>query len=143
MKSNLIHGLLNSQFVATGYRETPSLGSSPVIIDAVHFEMGCDLNWEFSKVTAHGRQWGRVKISRPAISAPLANKGSGNAIRLAVRKLQKEGVNFNSISRKAGAHLIRIKLGRDYERGNGLSDVNLAKLIVEVCDRKGFSKSIY
>jgi len=141
MKNNLIDRLLNSQLVATGYRETPSVSSSPVFIEPAHFN-GCKLNWEISQVTAHGRQWGSVKISQPSVSAPSANRGSGNAIRLAILELQNERVNFNSIPRKKGVHLIRIKLGQKHELGNGLSDVNLAKLIVEVCGKKGLSKPI-
>lgn len=138
MKEHLLIQLFNSQLVATGFREFPSLSSNAVRIDADHFDDG-NPDWENSKFTANGRKWGLIKISPLSILVKRKSKGSREAIIQAIRELSLGGLNFNSITRKAGAQLIRVKLCREYEKGNGLSDVNLAKIIVEECGEKGIS----
>ena len=136
MKENLLDALFNSQLVATGFREFPSPSSNVVRIDADHFDDG-SLDWDKSKLSADGRKWGRIKISSPSICIEQTPKGSRAAIRQAIRELSFGGLNFNSITRKVGAQAIRDKLSLKEERGNGLSDVNLAKLIVEECGKRG------
>lgn len=138
MKENLLDALFNSQLVATGFREFPSPSSNVVRIDADHFDDGIP-DWDNSKLLANGRKWGRVKISLPSICIERTPKGSRAAILQAIRELSLGGLNFRSLTRKVGAQAIRDKLGRKEEIGNGLSDVNLAKLIVEECGKKGIS----
>ena len=138
MKEGLLIQLFNSQLVATGKREYPSLGSNIVRIDASNFYEGSP-DWENSKFSANGRKWGSIKISPPPIHLEQKSKGSRAAIIQAIRELSLGGLDFNSITRKVGAQLIRVKLCREYEKGNGLSDVNLAKLIVEEYGEKSIS----
>ena len=140
LKEELLTDVLNEQLVALGYRQSPSIGTAPVLIDAAHFEIG-EADWRSSRFEANGLIWNRVRVSHPARSAVARKPSSADFIRKVISDFHNADANFCKRPRKSQIHLILGKIGVEPVSGNGLSASNIEKLIVEICGKRAISKT--
>ncbi|MWV28078.1 hypothetical protein [Aurantiacibacter rhizosphaerae] len=144
IKEHLLDELFNDQLIATGYRELPSPGQSPVVINPARFETD-DPDWREGTLEAHGFRYGRIRITDPAVMINGLNSkpkgGSNSAIDNAIAQLLKTNPEFADLPRKTSCDLVRNYLGAAYKPGNGLSDQNISKAIVRLCKRKRINRN--
>jgi hypothetical protein len=132
--------LFNDQLQAYAYRASPSRSRSPVRIAADLFDLH-DPDWESESLSARGIEYAEIRIVDPSRIAAFhrkrtGRKGSAQAIRDAIAALQIDGFDLCGIDRKSACEAIRRKIGNEYNRGSGLSDINLAKYILDVCPKR-------
>lgn len=143
LRGSLLGALANDQLAAYGFRVSPSRSSGPVRIAAELFHEA-KANWKTGEVTARGCTYLEIRIidlgsvanwerSRPG------PKGSGDAVRTAIKSIQKRDIDLCGIPRKKAFGLIKAELGQEYAKGSGLSDVNLGKFLLEFCPARGIS----
>lgn len=141
LRWSLLVALANDQLAAFGFRVSPSRSSGPVRIAAESFREA-KANWKMGEVTARGCTYLEIRIidlgsvanwerSRPG------PKGSGDAVRAAIRAIQKRDIDLCGIPRKMALGLIKAELGEEYTKGSGLSEVNLGKFLLEFCPARG------
>ena len=137
IKEWLLTELFNSELIATGYREAPSISQSPVLIDPDKFD-DPELDWRRETLTAHGIRYGRIKITSPIITQNLYLKATGpiSVIEAAIEKLKSSDPQFSKGSRKVDCQKVRNYLQANHDAGNGLSDINISKAIVRICGSK-------
>lgn len=68
----------------------------------------------------------------PAVP-PVARTRAGDNIRAAIERLMRQEQDFPSLTRRSAAQRVREVIGASYEKGNGLSDPNLARHIRRKC----------
>jgi hypothetical protein len=139
LREALLVELFNDELHAYAYRVAPTRSRSPVRIAAELFNLH-DPDWQKESLSARGMEYGEIRIVDPARIArsqlPSAGrKGSADAIRKAIADLQREGVDLCG-PRKQACQLVRNKLGYENIKGSGLSDPNLAKYILEICNKR-------
>ncbi len=139
LRDTLLTDLFNDQLHAYAYRVAPTRSRLPVRIDAELFDLH-DPDWQRESLSARGIEYAEIRIVDPSRIAnrPLARsgrKGSADAIRKAIADLQSEGADICG-PRKQACQLIRDKLSVENVKGSGLSDPNLAKYILEICNRR-------
>lgn len=138
IKDYLLDQLFNDQLVATGNREAPSAGRVPVIIYPSKFEYD-DPDWDHHTLTVHGYRYGQIRISN---HNPISNdidarpKGAIDAIDRAIVELTNYESEFCDLPRKIACNKVRNCLGYENKTGNGLSDENISKRIVQKCGSK-------
>ena len=140
LQEELLTDVLNEQLVAIGYRESPSIGTAPVAIDAAHFDDG-DADWRSSRFEANGLIWNRVRVADPARLLVPRKPSSADLIREVISDLRDADAGFYKKPRKSQTHLIIEKIGIMPSSGNGLSVSNIEKLIVEICGKRAISKT--
>lgn len=144
IKEHLLDELFNDELIATGYRELPSPGQSPVVINPARFEND-DPDWFEGTLEAHGFRYGRIRITDPALMKSGLNSepkdGSISAIDNAIAQLLKTNPQFSDLPRKTSCELVRKFLGAAYRPGNGLSDQNISKAIVRLCKPKRIKRN--
>ena len=138
-RSELLDELFNNQLLATAYREAPTTSRSPVSISSDVFDAP-DIDWENSRISFHGKTFGRVRITRPsavrsdgATPSRIGRPGSKKAINTAIDALIKSNPDFCNLGRKSSADLIRKELNVASQNGRGLSETNLSKYIRTKC----------
>jgi hypothetical protein len=144
LRESLLESLFSGDLWAFGYRVAPSVGRSPVRIDADSFEND-DPDWKHESLIVRGFEYTQIRIVDPAhvengSSRRKGRIGSNDAIRGAISSLQKRGVNLCAIPRKVACNEIRSELGNPETAGSGLSDQNLAKYILEICPKRAIGK---
>jgi hypothetical protein len=141
LKERLLTELFNRQFVATGYRVSPTRSRTPVTIDPAYFEFD-DPDWHSDSFAAHDLRYSRVRITDlvDCPSAPPRHRGSLDAIERAIDELVAANSAFCGLDRKIACEQIREFLGAEKISGNGLSDQNLSKVIVRKCGPKRIPK---
>lgn len=142
LKNYLLDELFNNQLVATGYRQFPSTSPGPVTIDPEAFNEA-EPAWNADTIRVHGKVYGRVRITDVAaltdIPIPKSRKGrqgSATTIRAAIDRIMSCNADFCKIERKKACELIRQELNKEPQKGDGLSDQNLSKYIVDKCDTR-------
>ena len=140
LRDSLLDELFNDQLQAFGYRISPSRSHAPVRIAPELFD-DAKVDFERRLIRARGCDYIEITIVDPARIANFrpqrtGRKGSADAIRKAIKALQNERFDLCGIERKIACELIRNKIGPNYPKGSGLSDVNLAKYILEVCPQR-------
>jgi len=140
LRDSLVDKLFNDQFQAFGYRISPSRSHAPVRIAPELFD-GAKVDFERRLIRARGCDYIEITIVDPTRvfnfrPKRTGRKGSADAIRKAIKALQNERFDLCGIERKIACELIRNKIGPNYPKGSGLSDVNLAKYILEVCPQR-------
>ena len=140
LRESLLDELFNVHFAAYGYRIAPSRSREPVRIAPELFD-NAELNWKTGSLSARGCAYSEICIidlrelqdweqSRPG------PKGSGDAIRAAIASLQNRDIDLCGLPRKEAIELIRAEFDQRHQKGSGLSDVNLAKYLLEFCPKR-------
>jgi len=139
LRDALLTELFNDQLQAYAFRIAPSRSRSPVRIAADVFDVH-DPDWRSESLSARGIDYTEIRIVDPTrIANPPkphgGRKGSAVAIRKAIAALKSEGFDICG-PRKLACDAIRRKIGGTYAKGSGLSDPNLAKYILEICEKR-------
>ena len=146
LRDDLLDALYNNDLDAYGYRTAPSVGRSPVRILADVF-YDCWTDWDANSVAGLGARYEQVRIvdpkrltGHPALNPP--ERGSRIAIESAIRAVAANP-EFLAKDRLPQCDAVRSYLagtGFDIDGNrNGLSDQNIAKLIVKVIGRRRIS----
>ncbi|ROT93297.1 hypothetical protein EB810_14455 [Altererythrobacter sp. FM1] len=141
LRESLLDELFNDQLAAYGYRIAPSPSREPVRIVAELFDEA-EPNWKSGELSARGRTYSEIRIIDLSELQGLEQrrpgpKGSGAVIRAAITALQHKQINLCGVPRKEAIALIRLEIGGNHPKGSGLSDVNLAKYLLEICPKRG------
>lgn len=144
MKESLLSDLFNGQLIATGYRQSPSISQSPVVIAAEKFEND-DPNWHRETLKVHGIEYGQIRIAAPDSSLNnsqvIAHRGSKLIIEAAVQALKVSDPQFGVGNRKQDWQKVCAYLNVDSVSGNGLSFQNVCKTIVLICGTKAIKRN--
>ncbi len=137
LQEALLETLASERLMAVGYSDA----AAPVVIDAEAIGEA-NPDWENSRLRVNGTLYEKVRVADPAAVDTLLNdaQAARNAARAEIlatlEELLVEDADFGSRVRKEAAQRIRDRMGKDYERGNGLSDPNLARYIRRTCGPK-------
>lgn len=140
LQEELLDKLFNSELLAFGYRQKPSESRGPVQIDPNFFECP-DTDWEGNTAEFNDKKYRTIRIANPkdlmAHQKPKTGRPtSGPVINAAINRLMKSNLEFCNLDRLIACEEIRKSIGQQSKRGNGLSDKNLEKYIIEHCGRR-------
>lgn len=141
MQEDLLDRLFDGELMALGFRIFPSRSAAPVAIDASFFEF-LAIGWADNSAAFEGKRYAQIRIiERDAdfdVSAPLIGRpSSGGVILAAIDELMADQeMSFCSLPRKIACAKIRHKISHQEISGNGLSDKNLSKYILQKCQRR-------
>lgn len=146
MQDDLLDELFTANLTALGYRERPSASSTPVAIAPEFFE-DAKVEWERGGAEALGRRYNRIRVydpyALPKTAKPKIGRiGSTEAIISAIDQLINLNPDFCDLPRKLACDRIRESLGIQEIPGNGLSNQNLSKYILQKCSSRRINISI-
>ncbi|CAN5197461.1 hypothetical protein BH10PSE12_BH10PSE12_36330 [soil metagenome] len=75
-------------------------------------------------------------VALVAVERQARPRGASETIRAAIERLLQDESDFAARTRRSAAQAIRDRIGADYQKGNGLSDPNLARHVRRLCGVK-------
>lgn len=140
LKDQLLDELFNSNFLALGYRLTPSESRGPVQISPMFFEYP-EIDWDANFAEFNGKTYRSIRIVNPH-NLPNSDKlktgrpSSAGVINAAIKSLILQNPHFCDQPRASACQQVRDAIGEPGIPGNGLSDKNLEKYILANCGRR-------
>jgi hypothetical protein len=140
MRGELLDELSNANLSALGYRELPSVSSAPVAIASEFFD-SAKVHWDRNEAEAFGKRYNRVRIYDPyelpkTAKPKIGRIGSAEPVIAAIEQLIDLNPDFCDLPRKLACDQIRESLGIREISGNGLSNQNLSKYILQKCSNR-------
>lgn len=137
MRDDLLDALFAGHLVALGFRELPTGSSRLGHIDRDFFD-DPRINWDNNAADANGLRYNRIGVYAPSALPPdakpkIGRPSSRERIFRAINDLKNTNPEFCSLPRKQACKAIWDHIGVPHISGDGLSDKNLEKYILEIC----------
>lgn len=144
MRDELLDSLFAGHLVALGFRELPTRSSAPGHIERDFFDDPY-ISWGNDTADAYGMRYNRVRIYAPGALPPdarpkIGRPSSKEHILKAISELKDANPEFCSLPRKQACKAIWDHIDVRHVSGDGLSDKNLEKYILEICGPRRIKK---